>query len=666
MDCLFRLSESRGKEASGVAARIGESIYVFKSPIPSSKLIKTKEYSNIFDVLTNNGGYKDLKIPFAVVGHSRLATNGPSELNINNQPVVKDGAVGIHNGIIVNDAEIWKSFPVLKRKFDVDTEVFLSLLEMFRKKDISLVRAVKKTFQYIQGSASVSVLFDDISYVLFATNTGSLYTCRSNDGKLFMFSSEKYILRQLIKTKFMRMLFDENMISQVRPGTGCLVNILDLDEQIKFNLNGNMSDDIHTTFTIGPKVHIIELYPMDGITALLTNDKYTLKDDVKKAMMKTWERLYSRELNLRRCTKCLLPETMPYISFNEDGVCNFCTEHERKSYTPKGEKALKKVLAKYKSRSGKPDCVVGFSGGRDSSFGLDYIKNHLKMNPITFIYDWGMVTDLARRNQARVCGKLGIEQIVVSADIKKKREYIRKNLEAWLKRPDLGMVPMLMAGDKQFYHYFHEIRKQNGIKLFIFCGGNPAEECAGDFRYGFCDIDINRKEALKRVTGISIINKLKLLFYYFKQYVSNPGYINNSILDTLSAYYSTYILRDDYLYLYHYIDWNEEKVLSTIREKFDWEREADTKATWRIDDGTAAFYNYIYLAIAGFTEFDTFRSHQIREGKLTREEALKLVKEENKPRFKSIEWYAQTIDVDVNSAITIINSTPKRYLSSPN
>ncbi len=38
-----------------------------------------------------------------------------SEINTNNQPVVKDGAVGIHNGIIVNDDELWKSFPAIKK-----------------------------------------------------------------------------------------------------------------------------------------------------------------------------------------------------------------------------------------------------------------------------------------------------------------------------------------------------------------------------------------------------------------------------------------------------------------------------------------------------------------------------------------------------------------------
>jgi hypothetical protein len=109
------------------------------------------------------------------------------------------------------------------------------------------------------------------------------------------------------------------------------------------------------------------------------------------------------------------------------------------------------------------------------------------------------------------------------------------------------------------------------------------------------------------------------------------------------------------------LDWDEKKILSLITDKFNWERENDTIATWRIDDGTAAFYNYIYMTMAGFTEFDIFRSHQIREGKLAREEGYKLIKEENKPRFKSIEWYGQAINFGMNEAIEIINSAPRLY-----
>ena len=54
------------------------------------------------------------------------------------------------------------------------------------------------------------------------------------------------------------------------------------------------------------------------------------------------------------------------------------------------------------------------------------VVNELKMKPVSYTYDWGMVTDLGRRNISRVCSKLGIENIIVAADIEMKRKNIRK------------------------------------------------------------------------------------------------------------------------------------------------------------------------------------------------------------------------------------------------
>ena len=658
---MFKLSESRGKEASGIAIRLNQSIYVLKEPISSSNLVKTSKFKNLFNSEIKNEGYdgSHVQSPLLILGHSRLQTNGASEINTNNQPVVKDGAVGIHNGIIVNDHELWKLFPQLKKKYDVDTEVFLSLLQMYRASGQSMEQSVRSVFGQIEGSASVAIQFDDTNTLVLATNTGSLYFSLSKSGQTLAFASEKYILEQMISYGSLKNLFESCSVTQLKAGQGYLMD-LDLIKKHMFILKDQGSEkDFEVTAV--PRLKILELYDPQ-VEINLDSGKYLLREDVKQSMMRTWGSLYSEENTLRRCTMCLLPETMPYISFDDEGVCSYCRDYEVRGNYLKGEEALEEFVSKYRSISGEADVVVGFSGGRDSAYGLDYITNKLGLHPITFTYDWGMVNDLARRNQARVVGKLGLEHIVISADIRTKRANIRKNLKAWLKRPDLGMVPILMAGDKQFYYYFHKVRKQTGIKLFIFCGGYEGEEGTGLFKYGFCNVATHgNKNALKRMTGISTANKLKIMYYYLKQFVKNPAYINKSIIDTLFAYYSSYVLTDDYLYLFHYLDWDEKTILSTITEKFNWEKENDTIATWRIDDGTAAFYNYIYMTMAGFTEFDIFRSHQIREGKLTRDKAYETVKEENKPRFKSIEWYGQAIDFDMNRAIEIINSAPKLY-----
>ena len=104
---------------------------------------------------------------------------------------------------------------------------------------------------------------------------------------------------------------------------------------------------------------------------------------------------------------------------------------------------------------------------------------------------------------------------------------------------------------------------------------------------------------------------------------------------------------------------------STLLDRYGFELARDTRSTWRIGDGTAAFYNYIYYNVAGFTENETFRSNQIREGLLTREKALELIRTENQPRFESIQWYCDTIGISFEDTIERIRSIPHLRPAKP-
>ena len=97
----------------------------------------------------------------------------------------------------------------------------------------------------------------------------------------------------------------------------------------------------------------------------------------------------------------------------------------KKKNVPKPFKLLDKLVFPYK-KTGKPDCIVPFSGGRDSCMSLHLIVKKLKMKPITYTYDWGMVNDLGRRNISKFCSELGVENIIIAADIRKKRQNIKK------------------------------------------------------------------------------------------------------------------------------------------------------------------------------------------------------------------------------------------------
>jgi hypothetical protein len=147
-----------------------------------------------------------------------------------------------------------------------------------------------------------------------------------------------------------------------------------------------------------------------------------------------------------------------------------------------------------------------------------------------------------------------------------------------------------------------------------------------------------------------------------REFSANPAYWNASVIDTLGAYASYYLLPKNFTLFYDYIDWDEKAIGDTLVEDYGWEKADDLKSTWRIGDGTAAFYNYIYYRVAGFTENDTFRSHQVRAGQLTRAEALEKVRDENRPRLHSIRWYGETVGFDWQAALRRINAIPPLYL----
>ena len=143
--------------------------------------------------------------------------------------------------------------------------------------------------------------------------------------------------------------------------------------------------------------------------------------------------------------------------------------------------------------------------------------------------------------------------------------------------------------------------------------------------------------------------------------LKNPGYFNSSLGDTISGeYWRSINKKTDYFHVFDYWEWNEEIVDNTLRD-YGWEWANDTTTSWRIGDATAAFYNYIYFTVAGFTEHDTFRSNQIREGVITRDEALRLASEENQPRYESIKWYLDAVGIDFKYAIEAVNNIPKLY-----
>lgn len=583
---LVLSASKRGRDSSGFVTFSNKKYTIIQADFRIEKLFKDIDYKN----------------SSLVIGHSRLITEGLYE----NQPIIRDGLILFHNGIIVNHDEVWKELNV-NRLMEIDSEAILGTaldhLSLGEKEET----IPETVFQKCRGIANCALAIPRLGKLLLFSNSGSLYLGEDKTG--FYFASEKYSLQ-------------------------------------KINLK---------------KIQQIIQRPV--ILSIPVSDKIELKKIRKRTQnlipslgrcSKEEKILEYRQPELRRCARCILPETMPFIEFDNQGVCNYCM-HYRPRNKPRPKEELFKLVEPYRRKDGA-ECILPFSGGRDSCYGLHLVVKELKMRPITYTYDWGMVTDLGRRNISRMCAQLGVENIIVAADIEKKRRNIKKNLKAWLKCPHLGMVNILTAGDKHFFKYVEQVKMQTGIQLNLW-GVNPLE--VTHFKAGFLGVKPDFTE--KRVYMHGISKQLKYQWLRFKAMLQNPEYFNSSLLDTFTGeYYRSFTDKKDYFHIYDYWKWKEETTDNVLKQ-YDWELAPDTKTTWRIGDGTAAFYNYIYYTIAGFTEHDTFRSNQIREGELNREEALTQVKEENKPRYPNIKWYLDAIDMPFENTIKIINKQKKLF-----
>lgn len=533
-----------------------------------------------------------------VMGHSRLITNGETD----NQPIERDSVFLVHNGIIINETEMWQLIGK-DRQSESDTEVLAAAASAFLSQGMDVRSSCEALMRLCSGSMSVALAIPERGELALFSNTGSLYI-GFVDNTMY-FASEKHMLERICAE-------DIEQVTNVR--TFAIPRHVD---QIPNRNEGTPT-----------RKFLASLGAVRQEEALLEQEEWFFQ----------------------RCSRCILPETMPFISFNSAGVCNYCLAHQpRNQPTPVEE--FEALLEQYR-RPGGPDCIFPFSGGRDSSYGLHLVVKELKLRPITYTYDWGMITDLGRRNISRMTAELGVENIVVAADIAKKRRNIARNLKAWLEAPHLGLLSLLTAGDKHFYRYIEHIKRETGISLNVW-SINPLETT--HFKTGFLGIPPEFESDMVYRSGLR--SQLQFHSARFRLMTRSPRFFNASILDTLSGeYFRSIHKKSDYYHLFDFFHWNEDSV-ETVLDGYEWERAPDSRSTWRIGDGSAAFYNYVYYSVAGFTEHDTFRSNQIREGQIDRARALELVAEENRPRYPNLRWYIDCLGgFDFTSVIRQINA----------
>jgi hypothetical protein len=323
---------------------------------------------------------------------------------------------------------------------------------------------------------------------------------------------------------------------------------------------------------------------------------------------------------MKKCTKCVLPANFPGITFNDDGVCNYCL-----SYVPLrilGEDSLATLLDSIRGKGRKYDCLVLVSGGRDSSFVLYKVCKEFGMRTLALNYDSGFASEQAKINLRRITASLKVPLFVARSKRDFQKQSLKRNIIAWARNPSSELAPTLCFGcEEGFLGNAYATATRLRIPLII--SGRSGME------------DSIFKKALFRYHSSPFVHR-------FIKIAKNPFYIDpRNLYHYLSCYVESPMLITHKrsvikINLFDYVEYDEKQMILTL-SSLGWEKHPNLSSTWRFDCEIHAIVDHIFYRKLGFSEREELYSQMIREGKIDRPTALKRIQNERKEKKAQVQ-----------------------------
>jgi len=325
-----------------------------------------------------------------------------------------------------------------------------------------------------------------------------------------------------------------------------------------------------------------------------------------------------------------MPETWPGIKFDEMGVCNICREHEKKKKIDwsQRQKALKEILDYYrdyaKEKGNKYNCIVPYSGGKDSAYTLWAAVKKYKLKPLVVTFDHGFpLTPEAEYNLMEIPKKLDCDHLRFTIGNNLRNELCRKGMEVngdfcWFCHNGVGALPARIA-------------KQWDIPLQIW--GEPSAEYQTFGAYKLEDIEEQDKEHFEKVFQAGVT----------PEDVLPSGYELNDLLPMMWPD-GEFPLKAIYLGNYEY--WDQREHVEIITRELGWKHHKveGTYVDWdKVDCPFEPVRDWQKFIKRGFGRTTFQASKDIREGLITREQGLQLVKKYDGKRPKALDAFLMEI-----------------------
>src|SRR3989339_556925 len=169
------------------------------------------------------------------------------------------------------------------------------------------------------------------------------------------------------------------------------------------------------------------------------------------------QRIISDPKDLKRCSHCVMPETQESISFNKDDVCSTCGQIEVKHKVDweARDKKFRELLAQYKGK-GNYDCIVPFSGGKDSTFTVWKLVVDYGMKPLVVRFNHHLLRPKVLENAEKTIKRLGVGFLDFRADwqlIKRELDWVGDEVEGVPPEYNYEKIEDMMQGVQDYLKF---------------------------------------------------------------------------------------------------------------------------------------------------------------------------------------------------------------------
>ena len=349
------------------------------------------------------------------------------------------------------------------------------------------------------------------------------------------------------------------------------------------------------------------------------------------------------------CSNCIMDTTDPDITFDERGWCDYCRNFYKNilpNWHPndQGEKKLAKIVEKIKN-AGKGrdhDCLIGISGGIDSSYVTYLAKEKLGLKPLLFHVDAGWNTQVSVNNIQRLVDGLGLDLYTEVIDWSEMKDLQLAFFKAQVPNIDIPQ-------DLSFFSALYSFAVKNNFK-YILTGGNYSTECVREPNewgaYYPTDMrfvkDIHRRfgqQSLKTFPTVDIF-KYKLYYIYIK---------GISVVKPLN-----------------YVPYIKEKAIQELTDRFGWQEYAQKHHESRFTRFVECFW---LPRKFGYERRKAHLSSLILTNQMTREEALERIARpeiDEQTMTQDFDYVAKKLDLTVSEFQELFEGKNKNYCDYKN